>query len=112
MSNSQELHLPSVSSNLSLPLTSSKATFTFLFSNFHIIRCGETGDKAHTVSYCPKKLKNGIRRRSSDLDIYTNGVTDAVSSPDPLIPTPMVGHIINVIENLVRDQEQEAYITS
>ena len=49
-------------------------------------RCGETGDKAHTVSYCPKKLRNGVRRMSEDRED---------DHDDPRIPTPMVGHLIN-----------------
>ena len=49
-------------------------------------RCGETGDRAHTVSYCPKKLRTG--RRMSD------GAREE-ESEDPRIPTPMVGHLIN-----------------
>ena len=48
-------------------------------------RCGETGDKAHTVSYCPKKLR---RRLSSE-----SGARE--EEDDPRIPTPMVGHLIN-----------------
>ena len=52
-------------------------------------RCGETGDRAHTVSYCPRKLRAGGRRLSSD------GGTREEGEDDPRIPTPMVGHLIN-----------------
>ena len=53
---------------------------------FFMSRCGDTGDKAHTVSYCPTKLR--ARRLSSE-----GGARE--EDTDPRIPTPMVGHLIN-----------------
>ena len=41
---------------------------------------------AHTVSYCPRKLR--ARRLSSE-----GGARE--EDTDPHIPTPMVGHLIN-----------------
>ena len=55
---------------------------------FFMSRCGDTEDKAHTVSYCPRKL--WARRLSS-----YGGVRE--EDTDPRIPTPMVGHLINKI---------------
>ena len=48
-------------------------------------RCGETGDKAHTVSYCPKKLR---RVSSGGRKVFECQDEEA---EDPRIPTPMAG---------------------
>ena len=45
----------------------------------YFYRCGESGDRAHTISYCPKRLKS-IKRESEDHE-----------EEDPRIPTPMIG---------------------
>ena len=49
--------------------------------------CGQSGDKAHTVSYCPN-----IRRSKAGKE-----------NENPPIPTPMPGHLINVARNKRRE---------
>jgi len=60
-------------------------------------KCGESGDKAHTISYCPsKKLK---RKASEEQENHEDD--------DPRIPKPMIGHLINrmMIESNYQDRE-------
>ena len=48
--------------------------------------CGQTGDRAHTVSYCPRNRTGGDRK-----------VTRLEKENEtPTIPTPMVGHLMNI----------------
>ena len=44
--------------------------------------CGDSGDKAHTISYCPRN-----RRVENNESNY------------PAIPTPMAGHLVNIEAN-------------
>ena len=61
--------------------------------------CGDIGDKAHTVSYCPMKLRAG--RLSSE-----GGARD--EDTDLRIHTTMVGHLIN---RMMLESEELAGVT-
>ena len=83
------------------PAPSEDGNFTdsFIFI-LTMSRCGETGDKAHTVSYCPKKLR---RVSSGGRKVFECQDEEA---EDPRIPTPMVGHLINRISLANAEREQ------
>jgi len=57
--------------------------------------CGQTGDRAHTVSYCPRNRTGGSGvgdRKTARLDgKWSDKENDALA-----IPTPMAGHLINM----------------
>lgn len=61
--------------------------------------CNATGDKAHTMSYCPKLQIPGHRQK---------GINKWRPDEDPrikhLIPIPMEGHLINVRNNIMRER--------
>ena len=100
MPGAQELHLPQVRTESDKYLNTFYFNKTKLFISILTPRCGETGDKAHTVSYCPKKLRrvsSGGRRVSESQD---------EEPEDPRIPTPMVGHLINRISLANAEREQ------
>eukprot|EP00092_Neocalanus_flemingeri_P076734 GFUD01095213.1.p1 GENE.GFUD01095213.1~~GFUD01095213.1.p1 ORF type:complete len:201 (-),score=58.67 GFUD01095213.1:36-638(-) len=57
--------------------------------------CGQTGDRAHTVSYCPRNRTGGSGLGDRKTGRGEGRRSDKENDP-PAIPTPMAGHLLNI----------------